>query len=480
MIGTRTGYPLERRSVSPRGVPFVALGMLCVLLTGCGEGDKNEEEPNAIRIGALTDETGPSASPLYRNAVALASKQMNQALAGAGSKVRFDIVFNDSQSNGPRSQELAAEMINEDGVVGLVTDISGDSVSVNMLNYQEEPLADYKAPVACYLCSAASLNNVEATDMDPVRQAALRDEENWLFRTFFNAKYEAAVQSQILLGQDGGDLNGDGHVKVGVYAIDDPYGKSSAAAVRSVMAELLPTTSSVEVISFDPAVDLNSYDFGEDLDKLTDEDNVDTDETDGFPDAIFLALLSGSSSGAVKAYREGDYEPPLFATTAFRRNAILANLGSLAEGVQGNSPPLIADSDSGEAFQSAFEENGDQAEMGCGGAYDSTVALMLASIAASVELSDPSEVTAEAVRDAMPRISDPDGERITATVADFEKAYEILKAGDTIFYDGASGATNYDEKGDASPPLVHWKVTQKKFVENEIYDCSSDPLCVVQ
>jgi branched-chain amino acid transport system substrate-binding protein len=465
MIGTRTGFVLSTLSVA--------------LLMGCGSDEDSKADPNAIHIGALTDETGPSASPLYRNAVALASKQMNQALANAGSKVRFDVVFGDSQSNGPRSQELAAEMINEEGVVGLVTDISGDSVSVNVLNYQEEPVAAYKAPVACYLCSAASINNPAATDMDPARQGALRDEDNWLFRTFFNAKYEAAVQSQILIGQDGGDLNGDGIVKVGVYAINDPYGQSSAAAVTAAMETLLPDTSSVEVVFFDPAADLNSYDFGSDLDKLTDEDNVTTDETDGAPDAIFLALLSGSSSGAVKAYREGDYEPPLFATTAFRRNAILSTLGSLAEGVQGNSPPLIADSDSGRAFREAFEENGDQAEMGCGGAYDSTIALMLASIAASVDLPDPSTVSAQEVRDAMASISDPDGEQITATVADFEKAYEILKEGGTIRYDGASGATNYDENGDASPVLVHWEVEQKKFVEAEQYDCSSNPLCEV-
>jgi branched-chain amino acid transport system substrate-binding protein len=465
MIGTRTGLLLSSLGVA--------------LLTGCGADDDGKADPNAIHIGALTDETGPSASPLYRNAVAMASKQMNQALTNAGSKVRFDVVFGDSQSNGAHSQELAAEMINDDGVVGLVSDISGDSVSVNVLNYQEEPLANYKAPVACYLCSAASINNPAATDVDPAREGALRDADNWLFRTFFNARYEAAVQSQILLGQEGGDLNRDGLVKVGVYAINDPYGQSAAASVKAAMAELLPEESAVEVVFFDPAADLNSYDFASDLDTLTDDDNSDSGEADGKPDAIFLALLSGSSSGAVKAYREGGYEPPLFATTAFRRNAILSNLGKLAEDVQGNSPPLVADSESGRAFQDAFEKNGDQAEMGCSGAYDSTIALMLASIAASVDLSDPSTVKAEQVRDAMARISDPEGEPINSTVADFEKAYDILKAGDTIRYDGASGATNYDEHGDASPVLVHWRVEQRKFVETERYDCATEPLCEV-
>lgn len=464
MIGTRTRF---------------VLGTLCAALSvGCSSDDDDDgAAPNAIHIGALTDETGPSASPLYRNAVALASKQMNQALANAGSKVRFAVSFADSQSNGPHSQMRAADLINGDRVVGLVTDISGDTVAVNTLNYLDESPAEYKVPISCYLCSAASINNPAATDADAARQAALRDEDDWLFRTFFNAKYEAAVQSQILLGTDGGDLNGDGLVKVGVYAINDPYGQSSAAAVKAAMTELVTGESSVEVVFFDPAADLNSYDFGSDLDQLTDSKNADTGDNDGEPDAIFLALLSGSSSGAVKAYREGDYQPPLFATTAFRRNAILSNLGDLARGVQGNSPPLVSDDASGRAFQAAFEENGDQAEMGCSGAYDSTVALMLASIAASVDMMDPSEVSAEAVREAMAKISDPDGEPVSATVEDFQHAYEVLAAGDTVRYEGASGATNYNERGDATPVLVHWTVEQKRFVESDIYDCSSDELC---
>lgn len=468
MIGTRTRF---------------VLGTLCAsLLVACGSDDNGDgAAPNAIHIGALTDETGPSASPLYRNAVAMASKQMNQALSDTGSKLRFDVRFGDSQSNGAHSQGLAAAMVNDDKVVGIVTDISGDTVSVNMLNYQEEePAAAYKVPISCFLCSAASINNESAMDADPVKQSALRDEDDWLFRTFFNAKYEAAVQSQILLGKDDGDLNGDGRVKVGVYAINDPYGQSSAAAVKTALSSLVQGDSAVEVVFFDPAADLNSYDFGKDLDQLTDAKNAETGDNDGEPDAVFLALLTGSSSGAVKAYREGDYSPPLFATTAFRRNTVLSNLKSFAEGVQGNSPPLVADDDSGHAFQAAFEESGDQAEMGCAGAFDSTVALMLASIAASVNLEDPSSVSADAVRAAMSKISDPSGEPITATVEDFAKAYAVLTSGGTVRYDGASGATNYDARGDASPVLVHWEVEQKKFIESEQYDCASDELCAVK
>jgi ABC-type branched-subunit amino acid transport system substrate-binding protein len=456
--------------------------VLLALVAGCGDDDGSSESPNAIHIGALTDETGPSASPLYRSAVNLARQHINQALEAAGESTRFNVVFEDSQSNGPHSMEMAAELINNEGVVGLVTDISGDSLAVNTLNYQEgdDRAADYQVPVACYLCSAASLNNPGYTDMDPVKEAAARDGDGWLFRTFFNAKYEAVVQTQILLNQDGGDLNGDDHVKIAVYAIDDAYGQSAAKAVQESADELTDGAATVEVVFLDPTVDVNSYDWGDDLATLMDESNETTGEDDGEPDALFLALLSLSSSAAVKAYREAEYEPPLFATTAFRRNHILRALGDTAEGVQGNSPPLVADDISGETFKEAFEQGGEPTEMGCSGAYDSAMALMLASLHASVGLEDPSTVTADAVRASMAAISDPDGELINATPEDFEKAVGILVEGGTIRYSGASGATNYDAAGDASPVLVHWTVENQKFVESESYACSAeDPLCSI-
>lgn len=455
----------------------LVMSLLLSLVTGCGDDDEPAESPNAIQIGALTDETGVSASPLYRNAVDLARKQINRALEQAGNKTRFNVLFEDSQSSGDRSKAMAAELINKEGVVGLVTDISGDTLAVNTLNYEEgdERTANYRVPITCYLCSAASLNNPNYEDPDPLREAAARDGDNWLFRTFFNAQYEAAVQTQILLNQDGGDLNGDGHIKIAVYAIDDAYGQSAAKAVKESAEVLAKDKSSVEVVFLPPESDVNSYDFGKDFRTLM-NDNGHAHK--GEPDAVFLALLSLSSSAAVKAYREADYKAPLFATTAFRRNHVLATLLDVAEGVQGNSPPLVSDDISGQTFREAFEQGGEPTEMGCSGAYDSAMTLMLAALHASADLEEPHLVTADAVRDSMSAISDPDGELIYATPEDLVRAVEILSQGGTIRYSGPSGSTNYDEAGDASPLLVHWTVSNLKFVESESYECSAEvPLC---
>ena len=86
----------------------------------------------------------------------------------------------------------------------------------------------------------------------------------------------------------------------------------------------------------------------------------------------------------------------------------------------------------------AFEQGGEPTEMGCSGAYDSAMALMLAALHASAGLEEPSSVTADAVRESMSAISDPEGEVIYATPEDFEKAVGILSEGGTIRYSGAS------------------------------------------
>ena len=79
-------------------------------------GDAAAQAPGAdraiIRIGAVVDQTGGSTSPLYRAAVELAARQMNEALDRSGSRVAFEIAFGDSKSNPPFAQAEALRLSN--------------------------------------------------------------------------------------------------------------------------------------------------------------------------------------------------------------------------------------------------------------------------------------------------------------------------------------------------------------------------------
>src|SRR4051794_33688454 len=190
-------------------------------LAGCGTAVNTSGggDTVTIPIGALADNTGTGATLLYGAAIGMAAAQMNNGLSQAGKRVRFDALIHDSQSDAQHSQDVALRLINDDGVKGIVSDISADTLALNRLNYDPKSPARYKVPITCYLCSSAFFNNPEVLDRDAIKQAAERDDENWLFRLFLSSKYESTVATQVMLHRgSNGDIDENKKFKVSVYA----------------------------------------------------------------------------------------------------------------------------------------------------------------------------------------------------------------------------------------------------------------------
>lgn len=451
--------------------------------------DDNGEGPidsslTTIRIGALADQTGPSRSTSYESAMGLAVTHMNRALEQADSNIRFEVLIADSRSDPPTAQAAAVDLINNEGVVGMVTDVSADTTLVNQLNYDSATPASYKVPITCYACSSAFFNDPNGTNADPVRQAAERDLDNWLYRVFFNGKYEAYVSVRIMLHKaSNGDVNGDGNFKVTVYAQNDPFGQSSSQSIRTAVEELAADQPhSVEIISIPGNTDPAS-DFSDDLQRLVDTRNESMDDAvDGAPDAIFLALLPQLATAVVNAYSGSGYDVPMQAATAFRRNYILRAIGDLAVGLEGDSPRVYAADESGEAFADAYqEETNNIPEMLSAHSYDCAMTLMLATLKAAHSLEDPSQVDPTAIRDQMLSVTAADGELVRSTEAGLAQAATLILSGSPINYAGASGVGPWDAVGDTFPELVHWSVVndgQLRFRDEEAYECSPEhPTC---
>jgi hypothetical protein len=459
------------------------LGLLpLALLAGCGGDQAPPATGYVIPIGALVDNTGSGATLLYGAAATLATRQINEGIEMVGGNVRFELLIRDSRGDATNSQMQALNLINTSKIRGLVSDISGVSLAANILNYDPAKGALGKVPIACYACSSAFFNDPNYADEDPIRREATRDSENWLFRAFFNSKYESLVQARIALGKGtSGDVNSDGKFKIAILAQEDAFGQASASSMKAAVEKLSTIPWHSETIFVKPTVDLNSYDWAGDLQKLLDDKGNDKDGPGidaGPPDAVFLALLPNLAMASVKAYRDADYTTALMSTTAFRRAYILQSLQTAANGVEGNSPPLYVDDESGRAFNAAMiTANNEPPEQLCSGTYDSAVTLMLAALMAGLPLGDPTQATNEAIRNAMLQLFDPDGEVIRPTPADFGKAYDALKAGRRINYKGASGV-RYETGGENFPRMVHWTVEGGKFKELESYDCSpTSPDC---
>jgi ABC-type branched-subunit amino acid transport system substrate-binding protein len=456
--------------------------LLAALAAGCTTTEEEVAIPaDAVRIAALIDQTGTSATLAYGAAIKLAFNQMNQALKRSPqARIQFGLLLRDTASRSAQAVMQAEDVVQGAGARALITEISADTIAVNALNYRDQnPLG---VPVNCFACSSSFINDPRAVDANPLTQAAERDEQKFLRRIFMNSKYEAAVQMRVAMSRgSNGDVNQDGHFKVALIATDDVYGKGWESALRAKMMEMHADSSSIEVMYVDPKVNDTSYNWNTDLTKLVDKHNETTGADDGIPDTVFLALLPVGSAAATRAYREAGYDIPLQATTAFRRLHILRSLGAVAEGVEGGSPRAAA-GPSGAAFEAAFKaEYGEDPEMLTSGAYDCAVTQMLAALMAIGPSSNPALATAAAIRDNLDKINDPQAPTVGVGPAEFARAAALIRSGQTINYLGATGSTAFDMFGNNSPEMVHYRVEGRQFRELEAYSCAeASPLCAAR
>lgn len=428
--------------------------------------------PVIIRLGALVDSGGPSTSPHFKQAVELAAEQMNAALKDKD--VRFEWFYGDTKSTPALARSEAIRLINDEDVLGLVLDSSGDTIAAGRLNHETPAVTERQVPITCFQCSSAFINNPNASDPDPVTQATLRDLENYLWRVFFRADFEAAVMVRVAMQQpNDGDGNADGLFKLAIY--NDPSHRSSAFAARDIQPILHPGPSSSEIIEF-----ASNATIPTDLPRVVDNLNENTGVIDGFPDTVLVAGLPNSVTAVVNAYRAAGYTLPIQSVNAFRRDYILAALGAAAEGMEGTSIRAWDDSPSGAAYASTFEAQfGMRPEVTSSGAYDSAATLMLAALVAAEQVG-AKNVTADDIRQGLAQINQPDGRVIEPSVHSFKDATHRIKQGRPINYQGAFDPIDWDAAGDMYPPIVHWRVQGGQFVELEAYDCSpATPLCPV-
>lgn len=91
-------------------------------------------------------------------------------------------------------------------------------------------------------------------------------------------------------------------------------------------------------------------------------------------------------------------------------------------------------------------------------AYDATVLVGLA-------MHQSRSTKAEAIRDAMRKVTNPRGEKVYAGVVEIKRAMMLLSEGKAIQYIGASGPLQFDKYGDIAAPMSVWSVDDKGKVQ---------------
>jgi hypothetical protein len=446
---------------------------------GCSSETSTAEGPTVLMVGAFS-RTGVSAVSTWGNALNLAADDATEGLAEANNeKLKLINFVADSSRDTLNDQAVTLAIAEEtlaQGAKLFVVGTSGDAAALGKLAYDSSSDNDLNVPIVCVACSSPGLHNPTATNPLPEIQGANRNTEKWMFGLAMSSLPQSRVLWNILKDKtetgEPGDLNGDGVVKISTIALDDAFGTGFQNAMQSVVAAESPDAI-YEALRHAKDANPDTYDWATALNELTDDKTGAT--TDVAPDVIIEFTFPQFSLALVKAY---DGEIPFLHTHSMREAPVILAADGKLDGQEGTSY-LPADGISGTQFNNRFSQAEGVARQSQWDShvYDGGILFALATVKATLDMADPSEVTGEAIRDAMQTLNVKGGIPIRIGPTEFAKAVEAIAEGEDIDYEGASGPCDFDEYGRALNRISHWSVNAGVPKDDAVYDCVADASC---
>ena len=347
----------------------------------------------------------------------LAVKQINQAGGPLG--MELNVVYRDTQTDPTALRDSAEKLVNVDKVPAIVGPMIRSDVATPVT-----------APNHVVIISPSN-TPTWVTELD---------DDDYTFRTTASD----AIQGQVL-----GKLAWEvGYRKASILYINDPYGGGLAESTKDWFEK-----SGGRVLGM-AAYDPGSVAYKMQLKELA----------KGNPDV--LVLIGYPESGIViirQALSDGLFDQFLFPDGMQSEQIIDSVGGDYLEGMYGTGPGA-ADTQSYKNYLEAYEaEYGEKpATAYTENAYDGLVIIALAMQAAGAEAfaADPGK----AIRDNLRKVANPPGEKITASVDGFRKAFQLLSEGKDIDYEGAAGSIDFDDYGDTVTPILVWKIEGNTIV----------------
>jgi len=450
--------------------------ILCLFLglTGCKSDKPSAPATSVVLLGQVIDRTGSMATPSWASSIRLAVNTANAALKREGRPLRFEVAEANSGNSPEQARTAALQLVKQQGAKSIITDSSQDDIAINALPYDGDPSHELGVPVVCMACTTPDINNPEAQDRDPGKQAALRNLKGWNFRTSMSSVYQVPVLVRMLLASSRGD-----RFKLSIYASNDPYGRGFSDALKTGLLKARPGAL-IEQLYHDVRVNPGEYDWAADVAKAIDKRNESTGASDGPPDAVVEITFPKFAVGFTNAFLATGSKIRLVHTHNFRVARVLETLKAAVEDQEGTSQAVLGDGASAQVFAEELKAHtGEPPAFRDSGAYDAATTLMLAALFAAKQnhLDDPSEVTGAQIRDAMRAINSPRGEPVNAGMDGFARAVQLIAADKPINYQGASGPCDYDEHGDVVARLARYQVRGGHFTDVELFDCVGNVSC---
>jgi len=365
-----------------------------------------------IKVGTLMAHTGPlkEYGPPIKDGAVLAAKQM----AAAGFEI--ELFHEDSETNPAPATNAAKKLVDVNKVVAIVGALSsGVTLAV---------AESVTIPNEVILISPASTN--------PLMTVLPADEGNdFLFRT---------CPSDALQGVVAGKLAASYNKTVSILYVNNAYGQG----LSEVFKETFEGKYGGKVLAMVPHDEKASESYTAELKKAL-AGNPDRLLVYSYPEHAKVYVKE-----AIEFYKYGKF---LFCDGTKSEDIVAAIGAKRLEGQKGTAPGTLG----GEAFQkfNAYYK----AEYGrlppkpfITNAYDGTAVIGLAAYAAKVK---GLPMNAKNIRDNMRFVANPPGEVVIP--GEFQKAFDLLKQGKQINYEGAAGSVDFDKYGDVVTPIEIWE-----------------------
>ena len=375
-----------------------------------------EEAPAAapVKIGVLLPFTGPLGEfgAAFQKAAALAEEH----LAQGGYPV--EIVYGDTETNPTAAVEAARKLVDVDQVHAVI----GAAASSSSLAVAEAVTIPKGVPQISYASTSPLLTILPADEG-----------QDFLFRTVPSDALQGVVLAGVAVEQ--------GYTNVAILYVNNPYGQGLKDNFQAAFEAAGGTVSAAV-----PHDEAEATTYVAELRKAI----------EGEPEVLLALSYAGHATIYLREAIENDFITKFLFVDGTKSQEIIEAVG--AENLEGmlGTAPGSADTPSLELFTADY-----QAMYGelpplpfMTNVYDSIVIAALAALA--VEVSG-AEVTPAAVRDMLRTVANPDGDAAAAGAAGVKAAIEAVRAGNSINYEGAAGAHDFDANGDVATPIEVWK-----------------------
>lgn len=371
-----------------------------------------------IKVGTLLSHTGPlkEFGPAIKNGAVLAAKQ----LGAAGFEMA--LIHEDSETSAIPANNAAKKLVEIDGVVAIVGALAS-GVTV---------------PVAESVTCPSGVIMISPASTSPLITVLPADQgKDFLFRT---------CPSDALQGVIAGKLAASYNKTAAVLYVNNPYGQGLAEQFKRSFERMRG-----KVVAMVPHDEKAAESYTAELRKAL-EAKPDRLCAFSYPEHAKIYLKEAIEFFKYRRFLFCDGTKSIDIVKALGAKNVEGQMGT-APGTAGGEPYVIFSADYKDEYGQLpplpFITN----------AYDGISVIGLAAYAAKVK---GLELNSANIRDNLRHVANPPGEVIKP--GEFKKAFDLLKDGKDINFEGAAGSVDFDENGDVVTPIEVWKYENGKIV----------------